>query len=143
MLCAKQYPKGRHNTYASQLSHLRLRHLPVRPVRSDFMQYNNTPNRPNFCELLQYNYTLVTFFRDCLQTCLVWSCEASGKAQTSIESPPEICCFADACFDVFQFFPSAIVNFNLIMKVTNFIGPHDKQGLCQLGQQSALPDYYY
>jgi len=27
-------------------------------------------------------------------SCLVWSCEASGKAQTSIESP-EICCFAD------------------------------------------------
>jgi hypothetical protein len=42
-------------------------------------------------------------------SCLVWSCEASGKAQTSIESPPEFCCFADAlasflCFftDVFQ-----------------------------------------
>jgi len=28
-------------------------------------------------------------------SCLVWSCEASGKAQTSIETPPEICCFAD------------------------------------------------
>jgi hypothetical protein len=31
-------------------------------------------------------------------SCLVWSCEASGKAQTSIESPPEICCFADGAF---------------------------------------------
>ena len=34
-------------------------------------------------------------FMDSAFSCLVWSCEASGKAQTSIESPPEICCFAD------------------------------------------------
>ena len=34
-------------------------------------------------------------FMDLAFSCLVWSCEASGKAQTSIESPPEICCFAD------------------------------------------------
>jgi hypothetical protein len=34
-------------------------------------------------------------------SCLVWSCEASGKAQTSIESLPEICCFADVDFIVY------------------------------------------
>ena len=28
-------------------------------------------------------------FMDLAFSCLVWSCEASGKAQTSIESPPE------------------------------------------------------
>jgi len=34
-------------------------------------------------------------FMDLAFSCLVWSCEASGKPQTSIESLPEICCFAD------------------------------------------------
>jgi len=34
-------------------------------------------------------------FMDLAFSCLVWSCEASGKAQTSIGSPPEVCCFAD------------------------------------------------
>jgi len=28
-------------------------------------------------------------------SCLVWSSETGRKAQTSIESLPEICCFAD------------------------------------------------
>ena len=35
-------------------------------------------------------------FMDLGFSCLVWSCEASGKAQTSIETPPEICCLV--CF---------------------------------------------
>jgi len=34
-------------------------------------------------------------FTDLAFSCLVWSCEASRKAQTSIESLPKICCFAD------------------------------------------------
>jgi hypothetical protein len=67
--------------YASQLSHLRLRHLLVRPVRSFFTQYNNTPNRPNFFELLQYNYILVTsFFRDSVLFGLVRQAEKPKQA---------------------------------------------------------------
>ena len=38
-------------------------------------------------------------FMDLAFSSLVWSCEASGKAQTSIETPPEICCFADASIE--------------------------------------------
>ena len=34
-------------------------------------------------------------FMDLALSCFVWSCKVSRKAQTSIESLPEICCFAD------------------------------------------------
>jgi len=97
---------------------------------------------------------IIAQFMDLAFSCLVWSCEASGKAQTHIESPPEICCLASADESIRQTGPINYLAMSLLWASSNLLASRPSQfkrsSICKavrsqwsIGLSSCLPYSYW